>query len=82
MHRVVEELWGGRPRSVAVTVKEYSALSECSRGEDERSSPVEGLREKRSALGPREGERGREREREERERGGERERITLWRVRA
>lgn len=45
-------LRGGSPLSVAVTVSVYSARSEWLRGDDERSSPVFGFREKRSALGP------------------------------
>ena len=52
MRRPQLELWGGRPLSVVVRVKAYSARSEWLRGEEERSSPVFGLREKRSARGP------------------------------
>lgn len=52
MVREQEVLRGGSPLSVAVTVKVYSARSEWLRGDDERSSPVFGFKEKRSALGP------------------------------
>lgn len=52
-----EVLRGGSPLSVAVTVRVYSARSEWLRGDDDRSSPVFGFKEKRSALGP-----GRDRE--------------------
>ena len=47
-----EVLRGGSPLSVAITVRVYSARSEWLRGDDERSSPVFGFKEKRSALGP------------------------------
>lgn len=47
-----EVLRGGSPLSVAVTVRVYSARSEWLRGDDDRSSPVFGFKEKRSALGP------------------------------
>ena len=47
-----EELLGGRPRSVAVTTRLYSPLSDWLRGEEERRSPVLGSKVKRSALGP------------------------------
>lgn len=57
MVREQEVLRGGSPLSVAVTVRVYSARSEWLRGDDERSSPVFGFKEKRSALGP-----GRDRE--------------------
>ena len=46
------ELRSGVPWSVAVTVKAYSARSANLRGEAVRSSPLVGLMEKRSALGP------------------------------
>ena len=49
---VLLELIGGDPRSEADTVSVYSAFSEDLRGEAERSSPVFGFREKRSALTP------------------------------
>lgn len=52
MSNAVEALRGARPRSEAVTMKLYSAQSDWLRGEAERSSPVVGLRVKRSALGP------------------------------
>lgn len=45
-------LRGGRPLSVAVTVRAYTACSEWLSGDDERSSPVFVFKEKRSALGP------------------------------
>ena len=47
-----EELLGGRPRSVAVTTRLYSPLSDWLRGVEERRSPVLGSKVKRSALGP------------------------------
>lgn len=46
------ELRPGEPWSAAVTVKAYSARSDHLSGEAALSSPVVGLREKRSALGP------------------------------
>ena len=52
MAREQEVLRGGSPLSVAVTVSAYSARSEWLRGDDERSSPVFGFKENRSALGP------------------------------
>lgn len=52
MVREQEVLRGGSPLSVAVTVSAYSARSEWLRGDDERSSPEMGFKEKRSALGP------------------------------
>lgn len=53
MVREQEVLRGGSPLSVAVTVSVYSARSEWLRGDDERSSPEIGFKEKRSARGPR-----------------------------
>lgn len=50
--REQEVLRGGRPLSVAVTVRAYTACSEWLSGDDERSSPVFVFKEKRSALGP------------------------------
>lgn len=50
--REQEALRGGSPLSVAVAVRAYSARSERLRGDEERSSPVFGFKEKRSALGP------------------------------
>lgn len=52
MSKAAEELWDGAPRSVAMTVKLYSAFSARLRGDEERSSPVFGFKEKRSALEP------------------------------
>lgn len=46
------ELRPGVPWSAAVTVRAYSARSTHLRGEAVLSSPLVGLREKRSALGP------------------------------
>ena len=46
------ELRPGVPWSAAVTVKMYSARSAHLRGEAVLSSPLVGLREKRSALEP------------------------------
>lgn len=46
------ELRPGVPWSAAVTVKAYSARSAHLRGEAVLSSPLVGLREKRSALEP------------------------------
>lgn len=46
------ELRPGVPWSAAVTVKAYSARSDHLRGEAVLSSPLVGLKEKRSALGP------------------------------
>lgn len=46
------------PWSAAVTVKVYSDRSAILRGDAVLSSPEDGLREKRSALGPSEDETG------------------------